>query len=899
MEPLLTTKFFIPPSRRKAILRERLFETLDGGLQNSSSLFLVSAPAGTGKTTLVTSWLRSRGYEQDTVWLSLDEDDDDCSVFWRYFFGAVQRTFPEIAIDPSLIFHPSGKTEDIRSLLALFLNACMQRDSQRPILIVLDDFHVITNPEICEAISFLVVLAPVNFHLILMTRTDPLFPLSRFRLMGTLLELRERDLRFGFEESEQLFSQSLALTLNGDQVKILQERTEGWIAGLLLAGMSLVNRADIDQFIQNFSGDNRYIADYLFEETLSTLSKEQQSFLRETSILQPFNVSLCAVVTGIQAPLVVEYLTMLEHGNFFLIPLDQSREWFRYHHLAADLLRAQLKMSVPDEEIVTLHLRAAEWYRNQGMAEEAIRHAFLADAETLAGEVIAQFIPEALYRYELKTVGRWVKSLSEEVIRHNIDLVIGIAAYYSLLGQPEQIEKYVGWAQELFEIIEYSDTQRLDHLKGQVWALKFQLLVYQEQLLEASKAAETALEMLPQEGVMRLWVLTQLADIYLWVAKVEQAEMAAQQAVAVSQRLHRDIDTITAYVGLAHVFFMQGKLRLEMEYYQKALALDPKIAGEYSPFSCITLIRIASNHRWAHRLEEAYQTALMGVALAERWREGEYLLEAYVELASVLGGMREFERSLETIEKAQKIAGAQSQWFQHQIEHRLMYLKTLQAMDAGLPIDETLEWAQEKLAELTNPVPAANIPMLVVAAMILVAAGEAECSLRIVNMIEEDERIAGRISMLLMIWPIKALACWNLGQSEEAFAVLDEALSTVVTEGSVHHYIDLNEPMHALLKTYANQCRDTRYVSRLLAYFGEKQQSVFHLSEDGLIENLTPREQEVLELIALGFTNQGIAEELYLAETTVKKHVSNIYSKLGVRKRTQAVQRARELKLIK
>jgi LuxR family maltose regulon positive regulatory protein len=589
---------------------------------------------------------------------------------------------------------------------------------------------------------------------------------------------------------------------------------------------------------------------------------------------------------------------MLERGNFFLIPLDQSREWFRYHHLAADLLRAQLKMSVPDEEIATLHLRAAEWYRRHSMAEEAIRHAFLAGAEKLAGELIAQFMPEALSRYELKTVGRWVKALSEEVIRQNIDLVIGTAAYYALLGQPEQIEKYVGWAENLLETNEFADPKRMDHVKGQVLALKFQLLVYQEHLLEASKAAETALDLLPQEGVMRLWVLTQLADIYLWVAKVEQAEMAAQQAVAVSQRLHRDIDTITAYVGLAHVFFMQGKLRLEMEYYQKALALDPKIAGEYSPFSCITLIRIASNHRWAHRLEEAYQTALMGVALAERWREGEYLLEAYVELASVLGGMREFERSLETIGKAQKIAGAQSQWLQHQVEHRLMYLKTLQAMDAGLPMDEPLGWAQEKLAQLTIPVPAANIPMLVVAAMILVTADEAECSLRIVDAIEAGERIARRISMLLMIWPIKALACWKSGQPEAAFAVLDEALPTVVTEGSVHHYLDLNEPMHTLLKAYANQCRDTRYVSRLLTCFGEEQHSEFHLSDDGLVENLTPREQEVLELIALGFTNQGIADELYLAEATVKKHVSNIYGKLGVRKRTQAVQRARELKLI-
>jgi len=348
---------------------------------------------------------------------------------------------------------------------------------------------------------------------------------------------------------------------------------------------------------------------------------------------------------------------------------------------------------------------------------------------------------------------------------------------------------------------------------------------------------------------------------------------------------------------LAHVAFIQGNLRDEFAYYQKALALDPRVAGDYSPYSCITLIRIASNYRWAHELEKAYEFAQTGLRLAERWREGNSLTECCIEMAFVLCAMREFDRALEMIEQAKSTAREHSPWYLGQATHREMNILVQMALSMNASLEVPLVWALDKYDAMEKPIPAMQKPVMVTAAIILTLTGQSGKALDVIGILESDERRDGRISMLMMLLPVKALALYHEGRIQEAFLALDEIVPVSVIEGSTQHFLDLHAPMQELLQTYAKVRPQNIHVSRILTAFDVKNEG-FYLGDDGLIEELTPRELEVMEMIALGYANQDIAQKLFLAETTVKKHISNIFGKLGVKKRTQAVQRARELKLL-
>ncbi|NSW53767.1 MAG: AAA family ATPase [Anaerolineae bacterium] len=897
MEQILATKFFIPPLRRKALPRQRLFSILDRGCEMACSLFLLSAPAGTGKTTLLTSWLRERRLQDEVVWLSLDAEDNDAARFWAYFFEAVRRKLPQIDIDASLVYRPSATEGGIRSLLSVFLNATVSLNPEKPLVVVLDDFHLVQSPEISADMAYLIEQAPEHFHLFLLSRTDPLFPLSRFRLEGLMVEIRDRDLRFTPQETWAFFDEVLHLSLTELQAARLQERTEGWVAGLQLAGMSLANRADVDTFINTFSGDNRYIADYLFEESLAGLDDEERQFLYQTAILNQFNASLCAHLTGLPLARTAEFLERLEHGNFFLIPLDDAHEWYRYHHLGADLLRVQAQVRFSEVEIRRLHSAASDWYADRKLADDAIRHAAAAgDIERLV-QLVTDNIPAAIYHYEVKTAERWLSLIPADVVDSNMNLLLGHAYLYHLIGQAEKVPPYLPKVERLLREKPFASEAEQNRHEGHWNALRFFTLVHQEQLDQALPLGELAVAQLPLDNIARLWMMTSLANMYLWHGDVNQAESLARAAVDASLVQHLKIEAINAYIVLAHVVFVQGHLRDEFAYYEQALALDPKVAGDYSPYSCITLTRMASNYRWAHDLEKAYTYAQRGMQLAERWREGESLLECQIELAMVLCAMREFDRSLALLEAAKRSAKQHSPWYLGQVGHREMYVLAQQAMEENRSLAVPLAWAREKYRSVPRPIPAVQKPVMMSAALLLALSHEVDKAMDLVHTLEQEERNNGRLSMLYMLLPIKALVQYHTGHSDDAFLTLDEIIAPAVAEGSIQHFLDMHAPMLDLLQAYDKARPRNVYIPRLLAAFGAKQEG-YHLSKDGLVEELTARELEILEMISLGYTNAEIAEKLFLAETTVKKHISNIFGKLGVKKRTQAVQRGRELKLL-
>lgn len=898
MEPLLATKFYIPPLRRQALPRQRLYAMLDRGCEMAASLFLICAAAGTGKTTLLTSWLRDRSKKESVIWLSLDEEDNDAARFWHYFFEAVRRKYPQLDIDPGLIYRPAASGGGIRGLLSVFLNATITLNPDKPMVIVLDDFHLIQSREICDDVAYLIEQAPEHFHLFLLSRTDPLFPLSRFRLQGLMVEIRERDLRFTIEEAKEFFREVLHLPLTESQAQRLQERTEGWVAGLQLAGMSLLNRSDIDAFIDDFAGDNHYIADYLFEESLSTLSEQERRFLYQTSVLNQFSAPLCAAVADISVPEAAAMLEKLDHGNFFLIPLDESHEWYRYHHLGADLLKMQLSMHFSTDELTTLHRRASEWYGAQKMGDEAIRHAALCGDQYLLAQWVTDFIPDAIYHFELSTAERWLAMVPPQMMENNMNLLLGSAYLYRMTGQIEKLEPYLEKVERLLVEQPFAETSEQLRHQGHLSALKQAFYIHQERLQEAIEEGEKAVQWLPMDNNARLWTMSALSNLYLWNGQVQQAEVMAKAAVEASLAMHLKIEAIDAYNSLAHVVFIQGHLREEFDYYQAALKLDPKVAGDFSPYSSITLSRLASNYRWAHELNKAYELALAGVKLAQRWEDGDYLVEALVELGNVYCALREFDRALEQYEKVRQLAKAHTRWSLSQLQHREMVVWIQKALSDGSSLAKPLAWAREQYKQMGEVIPPIHKPAMVVAAQALALAHEVDKALEIIERLERDERRDGRISMLMSLLPVKALIYYQEGKAEEAFAVLDEIVPISVAEGNIQFFLDLREPMLDLLRAYGRSRPRNIHLPVLTSHFGEPKEPLA-ISETGLVEPLSAREIEVLEMIALGYTNQEIADKLFLAETTVKKHISNLFGKLGVNKRTQAVQAARKLNLLR
>ncbi|MBN1811327.1 MAG: hypothetical protein JXA14_05795 [Anaerolineae bacterium] len=890
---LLATKLYIPPPRPNLVKRPRLIERLDEGLRLGHRLILVSASAGSGKTTLLSEWAASCNLKPPIsnlqfCWLSLDEDDNDPARFWAYVVAALQTVHPQLA-QSALPMLQGPQPSPARSILTPLLNEVAALPE--PVVLILDDYHLITAGAIHDGVAFLLDHLPQRVHLVIATRADPRLPIARLRARGQLTELRADDLRFTAEEVAAFLNGVMGLELQPQDVAALEARTEGWVAGLNLAALSMQGREDAHTFVEAFTGGHQYILEYLVEEVLGRQPQPVQRFLLQTSILDRLCAPLCDAVVGEirdwgleigshQSPVsnlrsqhVLDYL---ESSNLFIVPLDDERRWYRYHHLFGDLLHKRLGQATPPEQTFELHRRASQWHAENGLLEQAVKHARAAgDFERIAG-MAEQAAEASLLDARLTTLLRWVDALPQDVLRAHPRLQI-----------------YRAWA--LF-------------MNGHLEAA-------QQALGDCRRVLETLPPSPENDGLRR--ALTRLLDTIDKIAqgfmysvdnKIEEAIRVCGQARDLALEDGHVFLAAQATEGLALAQYHQGHLRASAQSCQQVIDLAAQGTAQ-APLAAAGYVELAGIHIEWNDLEKAADLLNEALALCREWGIVQTLNEAYTAQSHLLQVRGDIEGAWDALEKAREFSSMEG-------EHSLVNFR-LATQNARLHLqagetDKVVRWTKGTRAALVadehiQQLPAAFLVTLqTILARAYLAQDKAEEALAALDPLLTPAEVAGAFLFVVEICALKALALQALGDTSAALASLERSLALAEPEGFVRMYLNECAPMAALLQEAVSQGIHAEYANQLLAAFAVWEYEGIgetpipphsHTHTLTLTDPLTPRELEVLSLISDGLSNQQIAERLVIALNTVKRHTSSIYGKLNVKSRTQAVARARELGL--
>ena len=642
---LLTTKLKIPPTRLKLVERPRLTERMNEGLRQGHRLFLVSAPAGYGKTTLIVEWFQQ--LRQPVAWLSLDADDNDPRGFFAYLIAALQQLHPTVGEVASSVL-ASSELPSGHALVTSLMNDIA--DVATPLFLVLEDYHLITTPAIHEAVSFLLDYQPPQFHLVLATRVDPPLPLARLRVRHLLTEVRIDDLRFTSDEAKTFFSQTMHLSLNTADVNALGERTEGWIAGLQMAALSVRGWDDarVAEFVAAFSGSHHYVIDFLVDEVIRRQSTVVRDFLAQTACLDRFSASLCDMVTGRDDSRSI--LAGLERADLFLIPLDPQRQWYRYHHLFADALRVELQ--VDPQQRRDLHERAAAWFEAHDMLRDAIKHALEAEAWPEAGRLIKQAASDALDHFELGTLRGWLDRLPDPAVLADPELAIlkGWVTYFT--GQLAASRAIV---QTLGDVSP-------DQLSPRHWArlvsLRATLAVASEDP-EVSRLMRDALALSGEDDP--LFRQYNLLTLGLIQQQFESNTIAASETYQEAIRLGRSLNvpawTMHAVHDLAFTLIKRAR-RLEAEALCEAARRD-WVDAQGRPFLTGDLLSLplASSAYDANDLVRARDLAFQGFEARQRLLQGNlHGVECEQILIRASSGLGDWEAAWRFVRRARQVA---------------------------------------------------------------------------------------------------------------------------------------------------------------------------------------------------------------------------------------------------
>jgi LuxR family maltose regulon positive regulatory protein len=884
---LLATKLRIPPQPHRAVRRTRLIDALEGGALHYK-LTLVSAPAGYGKTTLLAQWAHSSRFP--VVWLSVGEEDNDLERFLRYLLAAWEKVQPGVQ-ETSLGLLLSGMSPETEAVLAAFINVA--NDAPDPLIFVLDDYHLIEEPAIQQALTFLLDHLPPAVHFVLAGRAEPLLPLARYRARHELLEFEAEDLQFLLEETTDFLSQMMELELSSDEVVTLQAQLEGWVAGLQLVALTLQRRlAGADRLV--VSGKHRFIADYLSEDVLAPLPDSLRRFLLQTSLLDSLCGPLCDAVTGREGG--QEMLELLERENLFLVPLDDSRAWFRYHRLFAGFLQEVLHRHHP-AEVAGLHCRAARWYLAQELPEQAFPHAVAGEAVELVINLANRYGITRLKAGEITLVKRWLESLPEAWYTSHPELGFFRAAFLIFTGQ------FKTCARCLDEIERLAPAQG-EHRRWQlarVTAMRCFIACFQNDLAGAERYGGQALRDLPEEDDFdfRSEVYGALGDTYRHYGRWEEAKACYLKVLDFTHAPTFWIESVHLFGALADLDLRQGHLREAAAYWRKALGVirDQATWGDY-PLPVIGWVYIRMGeilYEW-NELEQAKDHLTQGLERAElggdvRAMIAGYLLAGRLKLTSgnIAAAGEALEQARPLVEKApfpdwtDRFARLQLEWWLAQ-DRRRAAIDWVDEMQQGDALEER---------------PESEEAHLVIARMQLVKrdASSLEQALALLRRLLKATEAEGRMGLMIEVLALQALAHWRRGERVGAMTSLERALRLAEPEGYVRLFADLGLPMVRLLQEAQSRYVMPNYVAKLLAACGTDR-SFSTSTAEVLPEPLTFREQEVLELIAAGLTNREIARALVISSETVKKHTGSIYSKLGVRSRTEAAARARDLDLL-
>ncbi len=659
---LLQTKLYVPkgPFGRQwhaLVPRPRLINKLNDGL--NAKLTLISAPAGFGKTTLISEW-GMRNAESSTIpysashnpklcWLSLDENDNDLTRFLTYLIAALQTIEPDVGETAVSLLH-SPQPPPTEAVMTALINQLAESDAGHYI-IALDDYHLITNTAVHQALTFLLENIPSQLHLVILTRADPPLPLPRWRARGQMNEIRQADLRFSGTEAAAFLNNIMGLSLTGEQVEMLEARTEGWIAGLQLVALSLRDRENKADFIAAFSGSHRFILDYLTEEVIQGLPEDLQTFLLQTAILGRLRGSLCEAVTGQEKGWAT--LAKLEASNLFLIPLDEERTWFRYHHLFAEVMAKRLNRRYQDQ-IPELHLRAAHWFRQNTLFDEAIKHALAAHNYLLAAEMVESQADGLLKLGRLSTMARWLNMLPPEIVNGRPQLSLSAAWVDLLTGKLEKIESHLVVAEQNLDSVDTSDD-----LLGQVAAIRFYTAALMGQLDQAFDQAQVALDQLDQDNLtVRSVVAIVLGAIYSFLQDYPLALTNLKEAVALAEQAGNIHTVVGAMNSMGDVLRNQGNLAEAEKVYDQALQLGQDRRGRPLPISAGVYASLAELRLAQKDLADAREFAQTGLELGEQWLNAESQIVSLLALAKIEHGEGQQDAARKALEQAKHLAAS-------------------------------------------------------------------------------------------------------------------------------------------------------------------------------------------------------------------------------------------------
>ena len=889
-DSLLLTKLYIPPVRKAIVPRAGLIARLNEGLAAGRKLTLISAPAGFGKTTLVSEWIAGCG--RPVGWLSLDEGDTNPARFLSYLVMALQLVKPGIG-ERLLAALQSREPPQLEAVLTDLINEITSISDN--FIIVLDDYHSVESKQVDQAVGFLLEHLPPQMHLLIASREDPSLPLARLRARGQLTELRAADLRFSPAEAADFLNQVMGLSLSPEDVGALETRTEGWIAGLQMAALSMRGLLETGDFIRSFTGSHRFVLDYLMEEVLERQTEEVQAFLLRTSILGRLCGPLCDALLSGNYTSGQQTLEYLERANLFIVPLDSDRCWYRYHHLFGDLLRKRLEQNLTAEGIATLHMRASEWYEKNGLILDAFKHAAAANDIERAERLMEHKQMPINHPGVPVIVLNWLESLPVSVLNSKPSLwwkqAAMLIANYQTIGVEEKLQ-----ATEAALTSKTPPDAEMDewtrNLIGKIAYARAALAATRYQTEATLVHAQRAMEFLhPKNIVYRAEVTLYTGFARYLLGDRIAAEVAYKKALSLAQTAGYNEGVVTATIRLGQIHELRNQLPQAFETYQKVL----KMVGEDPPplatLAYIGLARIYYNWNDLERAEEYAEQSHQLARLCEQ------VIDRLISSELFLSRLAIIRRNPESADRYL----IQAEQHARQYDYTVRFPDIAAARAFLCLYNGDVDTAAQLVQDADR---------WLVRAEILIAQGHPSAALDIIVPHRQKMEEKNLEDQLLVTVVLQALALYARGEKEAAQQALKESLIMAEPGGFIRLFVDAGEPMRLMLqdfKCWTDQHFEEQdrpliaYVEKILAAFAspvEAQASQSPEARSGLVESLSARELEVLQLISQGLSNQEIGKKLFLALDTVKGHNRRIFEKLQVNRRTEAIARARELGLI-
>ncbi|RPI29898.1 MAG: helix-turn-helix transcriptional regulator [Chloroflexota bacterium] len=934
--PILATKLYIPPPRSKSVRRPRLIERLDAGLERK--LTLISAPAGFGKTTLVTEWIA--GCKRPVAWLSLDEGDNDLTRFLTYLVAALQTIAPRIG-DSIFVALQSPQPPPSETLLTALLNEIAAIPDH--FILVLDDYHMLDSEPIDHALTFLLDHLPPQMHLVITTREDPSLPLPRYRVRGQLTELRAADLRFTPVEAAEFLNRMMGLNLRDTDIVALEARTEGWIAGLQLAalalqGFSMQGRSDTAGFIQAFTGSHRFVLDYLAGDVLERQPERVRNFLLHTAILDRLSGSLCDAVTVQEGSRAM--LETLERANLFVVPLDDQRQWYRYHHLFADVLLAHLRETQPDL-VFTFHRRASVWFEQNDLPADAIRHALAAEDFGRAAEMVELVFPAMNRSRQFATLLGWLKALPDELVRHRPVLSTEYALVSMSCGENESVEPRLRDAERCLDPVDpkadrYArseapaagmvvvDKDEFRRVPGMIALIRAGQALSRGDLPETVKHARRVLDLASEDDYLMLGGAASQLGLVAWAnGDLDTAHQMTADGLANVRLAGYISPAIGGSIVLADIQIAQGRLREAMTTYEQALQWAMAPGAPVLPGAADMYVGMSNLHYEWNDLKTATQHLLTSQALGDlaglpqnpyRWRAA---------MARIRQAQGDLDGALDLLDQAERLYEGN---FSPNV--RPLAARKTRVWVAQGRLGKALGWAREQGLTVENELTYLHEFDHITLARVLLARylsdgadGSISEGLGLLERLLKAAQEGGRLGSVIEILVLQAMAYHAQGDLPAALLPLQHALALAEPEDYVRMFLDEGPGMLQLLAAVRRLPEASTpeimpwqglpaYTNKLLAAFEAEQkrsvgesplpdwQSQSFPALQPMIEPLSQRELEVLRLFKTELSGPEIARQLVISLSTVRTHSKRIYSKLNVNNRRAAVKRATERDLI-